>query len=61
MAEGRATMFGTPKQVFARAEELKHLGLDAPLASEVAWRLRQKGLLLPDITTDEELAEVLCL
>jgi energy-coupling factor transport system ATP-binding protein len=39
---------------------MKKLGLDVPLAADIAWRLRQKGVKLPPVVTDEELAAALC-
>ena len=61
MGEGKVVMEGTPKQVYCRAKEMKALGLEVPLAAEVAARLRANGLKLPeDILTDEELAAALC-
>ena len=37
------------------------MGLDVPVAAELAERLRQKGLDLPDsIITEEELGDALC-
>lgn len=58
---GRVAFIGRPAEVFSRVDELKALGLDAPLAAEVAARLRTAGLALPaGVTTDEELAVALC-
>ena len=37
-------MSGTPKEVFARADELLSAGLDVPQVTRVAMRLRQQGL-----------------
>lgn len=37
------------------------MGLDVPVAAEIAARLRDKGIDLPgDIITKEELGEALC-
>ncbi len=58
---GRVALTGRPAEVFSRVAELKALGLDAPLAADVAARLRAAGLEVPDgIITDEELAVALC-
>ena len=54
-------MDGTPRDVFTHVKELKAMGLDVPVAAELAERLRQKGLDLPDsIITEEELGDALC-
>lgn len=61
MEEGRLVESGTPREVFRQVERMKARGLDVPLASEIAWRLRQQGVSLPvDIMTDEELVAALC-
>ncbi len=57
---GRVALSGTPAEVFSRVEALKALGLDAPLAAEVAALLRADGLAVPDVITDAELAVALC-
>lgn len=44
---------GTPKEVFRNVEKIKSLGLDVPQASELAYRLRKKGMKLPDDILDE--------
>ena len=58
---GRVVMSGRPEEVFARADELRTYGLEAPMAADIASRLRAQGLALPErVTTDEELAVALC-
>ena len=59
MDKGCSVMEGTPREVFAREEELKALGLEVPLAGELAARLRQAGVPLPKeaILTVEELLQ----
>ncbi|MDT8902656.1 energy-coupling factor transporter ATPase [Anaeroselena agilis] len=58
---GKVAMTGRPAEVFSRVAELKALGLDAPLAADVAARLRAAGIAVPEaIITDEELAVALC-
>lgn len=37
-------MSGTPKEIFARAEEMLSAGLDVPQVTRIAMRLREKGL-----------------
>ncbi|MDR3564667.1 MAG: energy-coupling factor transporter ATPase [Negativicutes bacterium] len=61
LEDGRTVMEGKPSDVFSQVERLKELGLDAPLAAEVAWQLRQQGLdIAADVITDEQLAVTLC-
>ena len=58
MDQGRAVMEGTPREIFVRTMELKALGLEAPMAGELAERLRKAGIPLPQepgILTAEEL------
>ena len=61
MIQGELVMDGTPREIFSDVDRLKELGLDVPVASEVAHDLRAAGLpLREDIITDEELGEALC-
>ena len=61
MIKGELVMDGTPREVFADVDRLKELGLDVPVASEVAHDLRAAGIpLREDVITDEELGEALC-
>ena len=49
-------MSGTPKEVFARADELLSAGLDVPQVTRVAMRLRQKGVPIdPAVYTVQDL------
>lgn len=60
MDDGKIIMDGTPREVFARVEELKRLRLDVPQATELAYELKQCGVSLPDsVLTMEELAEAI--
>ena len=61
MIQGELVMDGTPREIFSDVDRLKELGLDVPVASEVAHDLRAAGLpLREDIITDEELGEAIC-
>ena len=61
MDHGRVVMSGKPRQVFTQVDRMKELGLDVPQATELAWRLRGRGLAVPqDIMTMEEMTEALC-
>lgn len=53
MDNGNIALDGTPKEVFRSVEKIKSLGLDVPQASELAYRLRKKGMKLPDDILDE--------
>jgi energy-coupling factor transport system ATP-binding protein len=60
MDGGRILMEGTPREVFARADELRAVGLAVPLVTELGRRLRARGVALPDtLLTTAELAEAL--
>ena len=53
---GRLVMDGTPAEVFHRADELREIGLDIPLAASLARRLRSRGVPLEgDVLTDSDL------
>ena len=61
MSGGHVVADGSPKEVFARVEELKAIGLTVPETVELCWELRQEGLDLPlDALSDEECAQALC-
>lgn len=61
MKQGKILKDGTPHEIFTQVEYIKELGLDVPVAAEVAYKLRKKGVDLPDsIITNEELGEALC-
>lgn len=58
MNEGKLVMAGTPKEIFARTDELKSYHLDVPQVTELASELRKKGMdLPPDVITVEEFVE----
>ena len=60
MNEGKIVMDGTPHAVFSSPHQIRQLGLDVPLAVDLAERLRKKGMKLPtEILTDEELIRCL--
>lgn len=54
-------MQGTAREVFSQADKLTAMGLDVPVACDLAHGLRKKGYEIPeDCMTDEELEEALC-
>lgn len=53
---GTVALSGTPKEVFAKKDALRALGLELPLAGVIADKLRERGADIPeDIITEEEL------
>lgn len=54
-------MQGAAREVFSQADKLTAMGLDVPVAADLAHGLRKKGYEIPeDCMTDEELGEALC-
>ena len=53
MDDGCIALDSTPKQVFRNVEKIKALGLDVPQATELVYRLRKRGMKLPDDILDE--------
>lgn len=56
MHEGHLLMDGTPTEIFARAGELREVGLDVPMITSLGKRLRTKGWTgLPEVvlSTDQ--------
>jgi len=61
MNRGKVVMEGSPAQIFSQVTRLKELGLDVPVAAEMAYRLRQHNIKIPEgIITDEELVVAIC-
>ena len=44
MDKGKAVMFGTPREVFSRRDELVAMGLNVPPATEFLYQLKEKGM-----------------
>ena len=60
MENGRIIKDATPREIFTDAKEMKRLGFNLPVATELAERLRKKNFKLPQkILTAEELAAAL--
>ena len=60
MKNGVKLQEGTPREIFTQVDTLKDLGLDVPVAAEVASKLIQKGVYIPnDIITNDELGDAL--
>ena len=61
MNDGEIVLSGTPKEIFTHRETLRKCGLEIPLALEIADKLIEKGIPLPQgILTEEQLSEELC-
>ncbi|WP_455129400.1 energy-coupling factor transporter ATPase [Pseudoramibacter alactolyticus] len=61
MDEGQKIMEGPPREVFARVEGLKKIGLDVPPMTELAHGLRADGFDVPaDVLKIDEMVDALC-
>ena len=60
MKDGHIELMGSPKEVFTQVDRIRALGLECPLAAEVASALKKGGRDLPKILTHKELCEALC-
>ena len=61
MKQGKLVQEGKPEEIFQNIEAMKKLGLDVPVATELAYRLQKKGLAITKaITSQEALIEALC-
>lgn len=59
--DGEIVLNGTPEQIFSDARVIKGYGLELPLASFVAEKLKEQGLDLADGITDKDaLTEGIC-
>ena len=60
MDRGKIAMTGTPREVFARAQELDALGLDVPFPARIANLLREQGIAVEGVPlTRQELIDAL--
>lgn len=58
MNEGKIALQGTPKEVFSHYDEMKKIGLDVPVSTEIAHGLKKYGWHMPDdIISEEELLD----
>ena len=58
MNEGKIALQGTPKEVFSLYDEMKKIGLDVPVSTEIAHGLKKYGWHMPDdIISEEELLD----
>ena len=60
LSDAHVLMSGTPREVFARGDELMTAGLDVPQVTRVAMALRDKGIAInPAVYTVDELSKEL--
>ncbi len=60
MEKGRLAMSGSPREVFARRDELTAIGLSVPPIAELLYQLRDKGFEInPDVLSMDEAVEEL--
>lgn len=61
MDRGVKKMEGTPEEIFLRADELKAISLDVPPAVDLAMKLRERGIDIPEgILTIDDMVNCLC-
>lgn len=61
MDEGKILLSGTPQQVFSQRQTIMEANLEVPLAVEMAQRLRNRGISVPeDVITIERLVDFIC-
>mgnify|MGYP002514862482 CR=1 FL=1 len=59
MDHGKVVTQGTPREVFSDVKRIKELGLDVPQVTELAYKLREKGIPMREgiLTIDEFVEE----
>jgi energy-coupling factor transport system ATP-binding protein len=61
MDAGEIKLVGTPRDIFDQVDLIRTLGLDIPMATQIAIGLQQKGIRVADhILAAEELVNSLC-
>lgn len=60
MDQGKVALSGTPDEVFAHGDMLRGLGLEQPFAMQLAERLRELGVDVPDTPHLHTLEDALC-
>ena len=61
MEKGKAVMFGTPREVFSRRDELVAMGLNVPPATELLYQLKEHGMAIDAdaLNVDEAVVAIL--
>ena len=52
LSDSHVLMSGTPREVFARGDELMTAGLDVPQVTRVAMALRDKGIAIDELSKE---------
>lgn len=61
MNEGKVLLDGAPEEVFSQRDLIRSVNLDVPLMAELAARLREQGVDVPEnIITEEKMVEFIC-
>ncbi|MHC1724078.1 MAG: energy-coupling factor transporter ATPase [Aminipila sp.] len=61
MDKGNIILDGAPVEIFSEVEKIREIGLDVPVAVDLADKLRKRGINIPkDIIGTEEMVEYLC-
>jgi energy-coupling factor transport system ATP-binding protein len=61
MDNSKVKMVGTPEEIFKRGDELRALKLDVPPAVELAMKLRERNIDVPEgILTIDDMVKYLC-
>ena len=61
MDKGHIVKEGTPRNIFSDIGVMKKLGLAVPMAAELAYRLKQKGVKIKDsVINTKDLVKALC-
>ena len=61
MSDGEVKMEGTPDEIFLRTQQLKELSLGVPPAVDLAVKLRERGVDVPEGILDiDEMVKYLC-
>lgn len=61
MDKGEIILDGAPVEIFSEIQKIRELGLDVPVAVDLADKLRKRGISIPkEIIRTEEMVEYLC-
>ena len=61
MSDGEVKMEGTPDEIFLKTQQLKELSLGVPPAVDLAMKLRERGVDVPEGILDiDEMVKYLC-
>lgn len=59
LSQGRLVLDGTPAEVFSHEHEVRELNLDLPLSLQLCEALEKRGLAVPHLADDDQLAQAL--